>query len=101
MTMENFFSVFMQMGLRFLKQSGTSCVGGFEGSLATMSFDLLTGLLDTTFDVVEFVQAVVEGEQEVKGAGSGIAGGGGSDFTLDGGFVCRTGRGHWGFLNSG
>ena len=84
-----------------MEQLGASCVGSFEGSLAKMSFDLLSGVFDTTFDVIEFVQAFTEGEQEVKGAGSGIAGGGGSDFTLDGGSATGKRGGHERFLSGG
>jgi hypothetical protein len=61
-----------------------------------MPFDLLSGVFDAAFDVIEFVQTFVEGEQEVKGAGGDVAGGGGLDFALNG----RVGRdGHGGFLN--
>ena len=35
--------MFMQVELRFLEQFGTSRIGGFEGRLAKMPFDLLSG----------------------------------------------------------
>ena len=77
----------MQMGLRFLEQLGTSNVGGFEGYLAKMPFDLLSGLLDTAFDLIEFVEGGIEGKLKMKGASGGITGAGGNDFALDGGLV--------------
>jgi hypothetical protein len=83
-TMVKFFSMLVQVGLRFLEQVGTSAVGSFERRLAEVPFELLTGVIDTAFDLIEFVKAGIEREQEVKSADGGIACFGGSHFALEG-----------------
>ena len=90
------------MGLRFLEQLGTSNVGGFEGYLAKMPFDLLSGLLDTAFDLIEFVEGGIEGKLEMEATGGGITVGGGNDFALDGAVMWKVGGRHGRrFLNGG
>ena len=86
--------MFVQVGLRFLEQAGTSGIGGFERRLTEMAFELLPSVIDATFDLIELVKACVEGEQDVKGADGGIAVFGRSHFALEGGGECGRGSGH-------
>jgi len=54
--------MFVQMGLCFLKQSGASFVGGFEGGLTELSFELLSEVFDAALDLIEFVGVFVDVE---------------------------------------
>jgi hypothetical protein len=41
--------------------------------LTELSFELLTGVVNAAFDLIEFVKTRIEGQQDVKSAGGGIA----------------------------
>jgi len=76
--------MFVQVRLRLLEQLTAPLIGGFECGLAEMLFELLTDVIDTAFDLIEFIKACIEWKQNVKGAGSGVAFVGRSHFALEG-----------------
>jgi hypothetical protein len=59
-------------GLCFFESLGVLFVGGFEGSTAEVSFDLLSDVVDGVFDLVEFVAVRIDGHVDVKVSGDMI-----------------------------
>jgi hypothetical protein len=59
-----------------------SGIGGFEGFLTEVAFEFLSGMFNTAFDLIEFVQVGIDGKQEVKSTNGGIALVGGGDVAL-------------------
>jgi hypothetical protein len=66
-----------------------------------MLLELLSGVVDATFDLIEFVKAGIEGEQDMKSADGGIAFVGRKHFALEGKQGIGSGSGHERFLERG